>query len=443
MREVNFDGLVGPTHNFAGLSPGNVASTQNEGSVSNPRAAALEGLKKMRALRDLGVPQAVLPPNARPDLDALRTLGFEGTDADVIRGAARDAPLALRHASSASSMWAANAATVAPSTDTRDGRLHFVVANLSTMFHRSLEAPATARALRAIFADEQKFAVHRPLPSHETWSDEGAANHTRLSTGTDRIAHVFAWGRSAWDASAPRPSKFPARQTLESARAIARLVGVTRPASFPQQHPQGIDGGAFHTDVLAVGHGNLLLVHALAFLDLDALERDLRATLGDELRVVRASNDELPIADAVAAYPFNSQIVNAEGADGSRAKVIVAPMEAAENPRAKAFLDRVVAEGHVDRVLHLDVRQSMRNGGGPACLRLRVAMTDDERAAIRARVFFDAGLDDALTRWVERRYRDRLAPADLGDPALAEETRVALDELTSILELGSIYPFQR
>ncbi|HWU15518.1 MAG TPA: N-succinylarginine dihydrolase, partial [Caulobacter sp.] len=49
-----------------------------------------------------------------------------------------------------------------------------------------------------------------------------------------------------------------------------------------------------------------------------------------------------------------------------------------------------------------------------------------------------------LNAWAERRYRDRLAPADLADPSLIVESREALDELTAILDLGGdFYPFQR
>ena len=112
--EANADGLIGPTHNYAGLSPGNLASTANQGAVSNPRAAALEGLAKMRVLHELGVPQFVLAPHERPDVPFLRALGYAGRDADVLRQAWLDAPLVAAAAASASPMWAANAATVTP-----------------------------------------------------------------------------------------------------------------------------------------------------------------------------------------------------------------------------------------------------------------------------------------------------------------------------------------
>jgi succinylarginine dihydrolase len=437
MREYNFDGLVGPTHNYGGLSPGNVASIAHGGTVSNPRAAALQGLEKMRFVHGLGAGQAVLPPQPRPSLATLRRLGFSGSDEEVIVRAAREAEHVLRLCSSASAMWTANAATVAPSADAQDGRVHLTPANLAAMFHRSIEAETTGEVLRAIFADPRRFAVHPPLPASRAFADEGAANHTRLETGAG-AAHLFAWGRSAAGEAGPR--RFPARQALEASEAIARLHRLPPDrVLFPRQHPGGIDAGAFHTDVLAVGQGRFLMLHELAFEDAPGLLRALGGLLGDELRTVVAAERELPAADAVSSYPFNSQLL-AVG-DGI---VIVAPEESREDPAARRFLERVVAEENPVRAVHYrDVRQSMNNGGGPACLRLRVPLTDEEVGAIRADVFFRPELDARLVAWVERHYRDRLAPDDLRDPALAREGLAALDELTGLLRLGSVYDFQR
>ena len=439
MREYNFDGLVGPTHNYGGLSRGNVASTAHGGRVSNPRAAALQGLAKMRFVYDLGAGQAVLPPQPRPSLHTLRRLGFTGLDEEVIARAAREGDHLLRLCSSASSMWAANAATIAPSADSADGRVHLTAANLAAMFHRAIEADTTCAVLRAIFADEGRFVVHAPLPSGAHLSDEGAANHIRLA-GRNGAVHLLAWGRSAWE-SVDGPARFPARQTREASHAIARLHQLAPERTlFPRQHPAGIDAGAFHTDVLAVGHGRFLIMHELAFAERERLVAELRALMGDELRVLVATEGELPLADAVAAYPFNSQLL--ELPDGSL--VLLAPEESRENARARAFLERVVAEDDAVTGIHyLDLNQSMNNGGGPACLRLRVPLTEEEVRAASADVFFSPELHARLVAWVERHYRDRLVPADLADPALAREGFTALDELTAMLRLGSVYEFQR
>jgi succinylarginine dihydrolase len=395
----------------------------------------------MRFVRDLGVAQAVLPPHDRPSLESLRALGFHGSDEEIIAAAAAGDAFALRICSSASAMWTANAATATPSRDTADGRVHLVPANLQQMFHRAIEATTTTRLLRAIFADSERFVVHDPLPGGGQFADEGAANHLRLETSLG-VAHVFAWGRSAWGTE-PAPARYPARQTREASEALARAHRVAAGRCvFPQQHPDGIDAGAFHTDVLAVGNGPFLMLHDMAFAGAAGVVVDLRRLLGDELFVVQAATRELPVDSAVAAYPFNSQVLTLP--DGSMA--IVAPEDSREDSFAKRFLERVVAAGGPVRALHyIDVRQSMHNGGGPACLRLRVPLNDDEEAAVggRCRVMLDDALAGELSAWVDKHYRDRLLPADLADPALAREGMRALDELTGILRIGSVYDFQR
>lgn len=442
--EVQFDGLVGPTHNYAGLSPGNLASTRNKGLVARPRAAARQGLAKMRAVMSLGVAQAVLPPHLRPNVRALRAWGFSGSDEQCIASAwAHDGGHLLRLASSASAMWSANAATVAPSCDTRDGRVHMVVANLASMPHRSLEPETTERVLRRIFSDPAHFEVHTPLPAPSLMSDEGAANHTRLFTSHGAM-HLFAWGRSA---ASPDPAVAAgslaavARQTHEASVSLARLLQLS-PAHtlLPKQAPAGIDAGGFHTDVLAVGSGRLLLLHELAFEQPKALIDALHGALGPELNVVLATEDELPVKAAIEAYPFNSQLLMIP--DGSM--VVVAPSESASEPRCRAFFDRLVDGGSpVREVLYLDVRESMQNGGGPACLRLRMPLTVAERAALGAKVLLDEARLTALEAWVDAHYRETLAPEDLADPALHRESMAALDALTQLLALGSIYDFQR
>ncbi|AKF06674.1 N-succinylarginine dihydrolase [Sandaracinus amylolyticus] len=437
--EANFDGLVGPTHNYAGLSYGNVASTSNLGGTSSPRTAALQGLAKMKALADLGIPQGILPPQERPDVHALRRLGLSGaTDAQVIERAAKDAPMLLALCCSASSMWTANAATIAPSADTRDARVHFTPANLIDRPHRAIEPAQTTRTLRAIFSDESRFVVHEPLEMGQAFADEGAANHTRLVSG-DHALHLFVYGRRGIGADPSAPKKFPARQTLEASQAIARLHGLDDArALFVQQSPDVIDQGVFHNDVIAVGHGQMLFFHELAFRDRDDVLRAIAARVpGFEAVEVRAS--EVSVEDAVKSYLFNSQILTLPG--GGR--ILVAPEECREVAPVAKLLDRLVDEGVFSEVKVFDLRQSMRNGGGPACLRLRVVLEPEEIAAVRRTCWMNEPTYDVLVAWATKHYRDRLEPRDLADPSLLDESRRALDELTGILALGSIYPFQR
>ena len=439
--EANFDGLVGPTHNYAGLSWGNVASKSNVNAVSNPKEAALQGLAKMKKLADRGYVQAVLPPHERPHIPTLRALGFAGSDRQVLEQAAQADPAILAAVSSASAMWTANAATVSPSADTADHRVHFTPANLSAKFHRSIEHRVTGRALKAIFTDESYFAHHPALPSVSHFGDEGAANHTRLCAGYgDPGVELFVYGQAAFNESAPAPVKYPARQTLEASRAIARLHGLDdRHAVFAQQNPAAIDAGVFHNDVIAVGNGSCLFYHELAFLDEGGVLSDIRARLaGTELQPVRVSAAEVPIEDAVASYLFNSQLLNTP--DGM---LLAVPGEGREVASVSRYLDSLLQQnGPITAVEVFDVKQSMRNGGGPACLRLRVVLSDEERRAINQGVVLTDALYERLTAWVNAHYRDELSQQDLADPMLLDEVRKALDELTGILGLGSIYDFQ-
>jgi len=439
--EVNFDGLPGPTHNYSGLAEGNLAAQRHKATLSSPRQAALQGLAKMKALADRGFAQAVLPPHERPDMAALRALGFRGDDAAVLRSAARTAPQLLAACSSAAAMWVANAATVSPSADTGDGRVHFTPANLVAHFHRALEVPTTTRVLRAIFADANRFVVHDPLPAASQLGDEGAANHTRFAADASAPGvELLVYGRDALDPAAPAPRRFPARQTREASEAIARRHGLAPVRMlFAQQNPVAIDAGVFHNDVIAVGTGKTLFCHERALVDQTAVLRALEERI-DGFTAIVVHEREVTVERAVATYLFNSQLIERP----DRGLLLVAPAECGEDADVSALLERLVAgNGPIREVMTFDLRQSMRNGGGPACLRLRVPLVDAERAAIGARIWLDHGLHGELAQWVERNYRDRLAPADLADPALLDESRRALDELSRILALGSVYPFQR
>lgn len=441
--EVNFDGLVGPTHNYAGLSFGNVASQSNAKASSSPKDAAKQGLQKMRALTELGLQQGVLAPQERPDIYALRRLGFTGNDSEVLSKAAAQSPQIFQAVCSASSMWTANAATVSPSADTADGRVHFTPANLTNKFHRSLEPQTSGRILQAMFQNTKHFAHHTHLPDNEHFGDEGAANHTRLCSAYGHAGvELFAFGRYAFDSSQPQPQKYPARQTFEASQAIARLHGLSEDNTvFMQQNPAVIDQGVFHNDVIAVGNQNVLFYHQQAYLDTSAKIDEIKRKFGDkELFFIEVKDTEVSVQDAVETYLFNTQLVEI----GAGQMAIIAPTECQENPRVAAYLAELITrETPIRQVHYMDVKQSMRNGGGPACLRLRVALNDDELAAVNPAVMMNDKLFARLNQWVDKHYRDRLSPDDLRDPTLLDESRAALDELTQILKLGSVYPFQR
>lgn len=438
-REVNFDGLVGLTHHYAGLSFGNEASTKHRFQVSNPKLAAKQGLLKMKALADAGFPQAVIPPQERPNVAVLRQLGFSGTDEQVVEKAGTQTPHLLSAASSASSMWVANAATVAPSADTLDGKVHLTVANLNNKFHRATEAETTERVLRAIFNHDAHFEVHQALPQVAMFGDEGAANHNRLGGDYgDPGLQLFIYGREEGGNAAP--TRYPARQTLAASQAVARLNQVNpSQVVFAQQNPHVIDQGVFHNDVIAVSNRQVLFCHEQAF----AHQEKLLATLHERVRCftpVQVPTEAVSVQDAVETYLFNSQLLSRD--DGSM--MLVLPQESRDHKGVWRYLTELVkADNPIDELRVFDLRESMANGGGPACLRLRVVLTQDEMQAVNPAVMMNDTLFTRLNDWVDRYYRDRLTQADLVDPQLLREGREALDALSTILQLGSVYPFQR
>lgn len=440
--EANFDGLVGPTHNYAGLSFGNVASEQHKAAVSNPKLAAKQGLEKMKALHDMGLVQGVLAPQERPDIATLRQLGFGGSDADVLASAARQAPRVLAACCSASSMWTANAATVSPSADTADGKVHFTPANLTNKFHRSIEHEVTGRILQATFADEHHFQHHDALPGVEHFGDEGAANHTRFCAEYgDRGVEFFVYGRYAFDSSKPAPKHYPARHTFEASEAVARKHQLSADhVVYAQQNPDVIDQGVFHNDVIAVGNRNLMFCHEQAFLNQATVKQQLTDAMNGHFRVIEVPTARVSVQDAVSSYLFNSQLLSLS--DGRT--LLVIPNECEQNPAVWNYLTELRdSNSGIDELKVFDLKQSMSNGGGPACLRLRVVMNETELTAFNQSTRMSDQLFNTLNSWVDKHYRDALTEADLADPQLLIESRTALDELTQILKLGSVYPFQR
>lgn len=440
--ELNLDGIVGPTHNYAGLAAGNLASMRNRGRRSYPRQAALQGLDKMRLLMELGVPQGVLPPHERPYLPFLRALGFRGSDQAIIAKAAKDNPLMLANCSSSSAMWAANAATVSPSADTLDGKVHFTPANLLSELHRSIESVVNTRILRTLFANTRYFTVHDPLPSAWALRDEGAANYLRLAASHGgKGMEVFAFDSGMPYQPQEYLHRFPARQSLGAGIAVRHRHAIREDQAVGiQRAGECIDAGAFHTDLVAMGNLDVLIYHQQAFdrQSIAVIQKACHRLLGSPPRFVEIIEDNLSLADAVQTYFFNSQLVTLPNGD----MALIAPQECRTHTAARAQIDLLKQQDLFSRVEFVDVRQSMLNGGGPACLRLRVVLNTKELAAMHQGVLLTPQLYDQLTRWVQKHYRESLAPADLADPALLRESRQALDALTKILRLGCLYEFQ-
>ena len=413
LREINFDGIVGPSHNYAGLSLGNLASERHAGQVSQPRAAALQGIDKMRANLALGLTQGIFLPQPRPDRAWLAELGTTIEDADAALAA---------NAMSASAMWAANAATVSPAPDAADGRCHLTVANLKTMPHRSHEWPATLAQLRLAFADDA-FVVHEPVPP--AFGDEGAANHMRLAPAHEEPGvEVFVFGVSG--------GAFPARQHPEASKAIARLHRLDPERTvFAEQSDEAIAAGAFHNDVVVVANERVLFAHEQAFADRDALIATLSAKV-DGFEYVEVPSAEVPLADAIRSYLFNAQLVTP--ADGQ--PTLILPSEARETPSVWGWIERHIAgNGPIRRVEVVDVRQSMANGGGPACLRLRVIA---DPATVDPRFIADDKKLNVVADIVRRHWPEQIHHDNLQSPALIADIEAARRALLDSLDLGEL-----
>ncbi len=435
--EANIDALVGPTHHFGGLGVGNVASRDHRFQVSHPRQAALQGLRKAALVAGLGVPQFVWLPPVRPRLDLLEQLGFDGPLDQQLATAMDTDPTVLSAVFSSAFMWAANAATVTPAVDAADGRLHISPANLISSLHRGCEAEERQADLQDFFGDlchepNGSVRVHDPLPPWVPLRDEGAANHMRLCNSQGNLGiNLFVYG----EAEETLPTRFFPRQTLACCQALARRHQLD-PAHtfFIQQHPDAISAGVFHNDVIATSHEHLLIHHEMAFLDarpqLDLLESSFLQRTGKPLLRIEVASSELSLADAVASYFFNSQIVTPQPASGSTTEqtrmVLICPDHCHEIEPARQLIERLIADHRVpiDAVHYVPLRESMSGGGGPACLRLRVSLqpADLERLPHRLRVTDETV--ERLSILIEQHYPERL---ELSDFRCGQRVRELMD----------------
>ena len=411
--EINFDGIVGPSHNYAGLSLGNIASASHKGNASYPRAAALQGIAKMRGNLERGLAQGFLLPLPRPNFGLLRDLAV-GDETN---------PALVAAAWSASSMWTANAATVSPAPDTGDGRCHLTPANLVTMLHRGQEWRDTQAQLKIAFGDQRHFAVHDAVPS--SFGDEGAANHMRFCDSHDAPGvEVFVYGRPG--------GRFPARQHEQASRAVARLHGLEpRRCVFIEQNPAAIEAGAFHNDVVAVANEKVLFTHDQAFADqIDAYEA-IRAVFPD-LHVVEVPESQVTLEEAIRTYLFNAQLVTLPTGE----MALVVPSECQESTSVWSWCERMLASnGPIRHVIPVDVRQSMANGGGPACLRLRVVA---DPATVDARFLLDEAKAERIEAVIAQMWPETIQPDEIRTEALAAKVIEAREALLAVLSLDEL-----
>ena len=438
MPEVNFDGLIGPTHNYSGLSEGNNASKENYSSPSNPKKAALQGIKKAETLIAYGSQQGFFLPHERPFIPGLKKLGFNGTDEEILSLAFRHSKVLLNNFSSASSMWAANAATLSPSPDTQDNKIHLTPANLNSMFHRSIETEFTYQQCKIIFPKEY-FEIHNPAVSISGYGDEGAANHLRISkSDNEKGFEIFVYGESGFKID----KTLVKRQALEVSRSIAINHKLDMENTFfLQQNHQAIEEGSFHNDIVSLSNKNVFIAHEDAFQNRDDLKKMLNILESkiDNFQYIEISNSEIPLKDIISSYLLNSQLIT----NVDNEMQLILPEEVKEYDNCLSWLDKLKQISDVKLFDYVDIRQSMMNGGGPACLRLKVILNDEELESLNQNFLMNNERLESIKLLIEKEYRDVLYPDDLKDPSLLDESRRVLDELTQIFGTGSIYEFQK
>ena len=436
--ELNFDGLIGPTHNYSGLSEGNIASSKNSKKTSNPKKAALQGLKKMKLLIEMGIPQGIFLPHERPSLSFLRTQGFSGSDADIVGSAAKISSLLLNQSYSASSMWAANAATFSPSVDCQDAIAHITPANLFSMQHRRIEANFTYQQLNLIFKSSH-FKIHKPIESTDLMSDEGAANHLRITNShLKKGIQVFVYGRD----TSKESLNFVARQSRAASEYIANSHKLDmKQTFFLKQNMKAINSGSFHNDIVSLATENVFIFHEEAFEDSKHKIQKIKNSLKVQENnfFIEISKNDIPLDILVNSYLLNSQLVRNSSGD----MTFIMPTEVNNYSECKEWLKWVKENTPIKDFKYVDIKQSMMNGGGPACLRFKTVVNNDEFDQINNKFLLSSKKLMDLRALVSKHYRDKLYPEDLLDIKFMQESYTYLDELTQLLDLGSIYNFQK
>ena len=429
--EIQIDGVIGPTHHFGGLGVGNVASQRSQWRTSHPRSAALEGLAKMEQVAALGVPQFFLPPLVRPDWQFLEQHGYRGERSDILKRCSDENPKLLSAAYSSSFMWTANAATTASGLDTRDGCSHAVIANLCASIHRGIEARGRWLQFKSWTEGIPQVEIHHPLKVDTELRDEGAANHMRLcgASGSGTGLHLFVHEPVASLEQNAAP-KFRSRQGKRASELVAdRLQLPWSRRIFLEQTQRAIDAGVFHNDVIATSHRNLLLCHEDAFVDqpdiLNQVSKAFERCVGEPLHVIEVRRTDLPLEEAVRTYLFNSQIVS--GSD--EAMHLICPQQCFESEATRGLIDGWISDvgNPIQDVAYVPLSESMANGGGPACLRLRWTLPEsilDSRLSVWR---WTPERGEKLRAWIDRYYSDRLQFEDFQSLEFAEQATVAVN----------------
>jgi len=200
---------------------------------------------------------------------------------------------------------------------------------------------------------------------------------------------------------------------------------------FVEQNPVAIDAGAFHNDVLAVANEGVVFAHELAFADRQGAYDAIRQAF-PALQVLEVPDSAVSLAEAIKTYLFNAQLLST-GEDGM---TLIVPEECRKSASVWSWCEQMVAgNGPIRHVIPVNLRQSMANGGGPACLRLRVVA--DPRT-VDPRFLLDEATAELLESIIAANWPEQIDPADLGSEALARSVTMARKALLMALDLGEL-----
>ena len=344
LKQVFIDTIPGPTNHFGGHAVGNIASMNSKNNILNPQKAALEWLEKVKKVAMIGGNQFVLPPQRRPLTHKKKTL----TQSDI----------------SSSFIWMANAGLFIPRIDTQLENNQFIPANMKQSEHRNIEHPFHQYWLKKILK-YSKCNFHKILDIN----DEGSANSIRLWHKKNQCGvNIFVYGKPN--------ARYPIRQSKSSCE---KIINITKPRHYIllEQTKEAIDAGVFHNDVIAFGFKNTIICHEKAFSnqkqELKKLKKIFTNSLNAPLNIVEIANNSLSLNAAVKTYLFNSQVIEI-----NNKFELICPIEVKENPNSYKITEKWVTNGLFNKVHFVNIKSSLKNGGGPACLRLCLYLNDNE-----------------------------------------------------------------
>ncbi len=410
-KQIFVDGIIGPTYHYGGMAVGNVLSQAHKHQESYPKKAALEGLEKMNQVRQLGCLQYVLPPLCK-DVDRLLSLwGYEQGDmTSRLKALGYAHPYYLSALFSGASAWVANSCHITPSCDALDGICHITPANLVSCFHRHLDVDGYRDFLHQLFLNDELFQIYDPLPV--VYTDEGMANTIRLSGGNELGLYLHVYGKTL---SQRFTRTFPARQTKEAFDRIC-YTHKRQDSMDIQQSPFAIDAGVFHNDVIAFGSHNLLVLHEHAFDNqvdvLNSITDRYQSKYGEPLHVYEVSNEVLSLDEAVHTYFFNSQLILVE----KNTFHLLIPSRAMSHSGVKKSLKRLSKLKGLSITVHeVSCEESIKNGGGPACLRFFSVLNKAEHKAINSKFLLTDEMYEQWFQFIQTHYPDTLSFDDLKD----------------------------